>query len=580
MVSRSRWGRKAVFGVAAVAILALSFSATAAFAGAVTFKDAQFSGYSSGTVAHADLLQMGDSRLVNADEAFTGASVNTAGLPAITNELERVVSPANADKKSYGRGAGIDVGINQSPSLDGKILLAGKSESAAPPTTNLDTKDLLSGNIPANPLLYASLLRGQSRAQWDPDVCPTGDISFGRGSAADVQLLSTTGSNVGDTGLLDKPLVATDSSIEDQGRTVASSYSHEFLGPQTNSSGAKIGAPGAFGLTSEVRMTIAPVTLLKGTPNEFTIEFLGEWVLSAVAGGIPGSAYIHYGPGAVNPQTPVLSLIRNGVVSRIITLQQILGNEGIDIPIPNVADIRVGEDPRALGNSDPNSTPQVAGDGTSASAALDVVKVTLLETGSTHAADIRIGHMEVKAQVPVNGIDCGIPVTKSANPPGVEVSQSFIVSIKIDNPFGCDLTAVRATDDITTRGDARFEVTGTSPTADTVPAGSNRASGMIIWNNIGSIPKGTSKTITTTIKAEGGGGEIDDVANVSAVLGGCEGQGEGNQMVGKSIKLRVPVVLKLKLPPTGVGTSTATFLVALTLISLAGVTIRQMRRTA
>src|SRR5437899_13069851 len=120
MVSRSRWGRKAVFVVAAVAILALSFSATAAFgAGAVPFKDAHFSGFATGTVVHADLLQTGGSRVVNADEAFTGSSVNSDGLSQIKNELLRVVTPAAAAKKSYGRGAGIDVGLGQDPSLDG-----------------------------------------------------------------------------------------------------------------------------------------------------------------------------------------------------------------------------------------------------------------------------------------------------------------------------------------------------------------------------------------------------------------------------------------------------------------------------
>ena len=119
------------------------------------------------------------------------------------------------------------------------------------------------------------------------------------------------------------------------------------------------------------------------------------------------------------------------------------------------------------------------------------MRVKLLEQDSTtHAADIRIGHMEVKTQVPAGGIDCGIPVTKSASPPGVTVNQSFVVTIKIDNPFGCDLTAVKVVDDITTRGDARFQVVDTNPNANTVPSGSNLDSGTIVWNNIGSIPKG------------------------------------------------------------------------------------------
>ena len=42
--------------------------------------------------------------------------------------------------------------------------------------------------------------------------------------------------------------------------------------------------------------------------------------------------------------------------------------------------------------------------GTSASAALDVVRVKVLDG---EALDLRFGHMEVAAQVPVGGIDCG-----------------------------------------------------------------------------------------------------------------------------------------------------------------------------
>jgi hypothetical protein len=585
MVSGSRWSRKAVFAVATVAILALSFSATAAFgAGAVPFKDAHFSGYATGTVLHADALQTSGTRLVDVEEAFTGSAVRSDGLtPRIKNEMDREVTPAAPGKKSQGRGSGVEVGlVNAPPDTEpNALILTSKSESLAPPSTNLDTQDITP--LPANPLVYASLLRGQSQALWAEDQCIVGrDISFGRGHAADVQLLSQTLSNVGDTPKLDQPLVATDSSINDPERAVASSYSHEFLDVQRNATGHPIGL--AFGLTSEARMTIAPITLFKGTPQEITLEFAGEWVLRAVAGGIPGSAFIHYGPGAVSPSTPILRLIQNGAVQDIVTLQDITGalgmDTGINITIPGLLELSIGENPRAIGGAFGTDPAIDKVNGTSAAAAVDVVRIKILNTdAATHVADIRLGHMEVKTQVPAGGIDCGIPVTKSASPRGVTVNQSFVVTIKIDNPFGCDLTGVKVVDAITTKGDAKFQVVGTNPTANTVPAGSNLDSGTIIWNNIGSIPKGGTKSVTATVKAQGGGGEIDDIANVSAVLGNCQGQGEGNQMVGKSIQLRVPVVLKLKLPPTGVGTSTATFLGALALISLAGVGIRQLRRT-
>jgi len=87
-------------------------------------------------------------------------------------------------------------------------------------------------------------------------------------------------------------------------------------------------------------------------------------------------------------------------------------------------------------------------------------------------------------------------------------------------------------------------------------------------------------TVKATFTAQGGGGIIKDIAHVSAVLGNCEGEGNGNQMVGNSLPLQVPVVLKLKLPPTGVGTSAATMVGALALLSMAVVSIRQLRRSS
>jgi len=205
MISRSRLGGKAVFVVATVAILALSFSVTAAFgAGAVPFKDAHFSGYASGTVVHADLLQAGGVRLANADEAFTGSAVNSDGLTKINNEVQRPVVPANAAKNSYGRGSAVEAGLASAPDAEEQLALTGKSQSIAPPSTNLDTQAI---TLPENPLVYASLLSGQSQALWADDQCIVGrDISFGRGHAADVQLVSTTAGNVPNSGgQLDQP---------------------------------------------------------------------------------------------------------------------------------------------------------------------------------------------------------------------------------------------------------------------------------------------------------------------------------------------------------------------------------------
>jgi hypothetical protein len=566
---------KAIVAVAAVAILALAIG-VAAPASAVPFNEADFNGYATGNLLFAKALTTGtgtadELMLANVTEGFTGAAVDSNGLKTINNEMNRLVVGANAAKKSAGRGSGVEFGIAKGPADDNDLELQ-KAAVQAPPDA-ADTQELL--GVPGSPLLYASVLRGAATANWSNSAtCVLGeDISNGLGYAADLQLVETGETN--ENGTLGAPLVATDAPSPE--RRVAQTFSHEFLDVQQNKAGQPIGLK--FGLSSEVRQTIAPITLFKGTPNQITIEVGGEWILRATAGGIPGSAHITHGVGEVGAQVPLLKILDadNSVLGQLNLHDiPIFPPEGLDVTIPGVISLVIGEDPRPIGNYDGSQAAPVAANGTSASAAADVVRIVALDGA---LADIRVGHAEVKAQVPVGGIDCGIPVTKSASPKGVTVDQNFVVTIKIDNPFGCDLNNVKVTDVITTQGDAKFKVVATNPSADTVPSGNNLDSGTIVWNDIGSIPKGGTKSVTTTIKAQGGGGIITDVANVKAVAGNCEGEGNGNNLVGNSRPLKVPVVLKLKLPPTGVGTSTATMLGALALLSLAGVAIRQLRRS-
>jgi hypothetical protein len=560
----SRSGR--IAAATLVAVLALAIAAIPASASHnQPFNRANFSGYATGQVLHTDAL----AEAGQVEEAWSGAAVNSNGLTAISNEMNRVVVPAQAAKKTYGRGSGLELGLGVDPATANQLQLQ-IAEAAAPPNSSVSTPTIELNQ--AAPLAYASVLTGEAEARWsNSSTCIIGqDLSAGRGFASDVQLLDSGESN--EDGTLEAPLVAADADPDDPDRSVAWSKSHEFLAVQQNAAGNPIGIPGRFGLASEVRMTIAPVTI----GDAVTLEFLGEWVLRVMAGGVPGSAHVHFGPGEASPQTPLVRIIQDNVPENIITLQDILGDEGLPtIEVPGVAEIRIGQPPHAIG--DQNAPPQIATNGTSASAAIDIVSVELADG---ELADLRFGHMEVRAQVPVGGIDCGIPVIKSASPRGVTVNQSFVVTINILNPFGCDLTAVKVTDTITTTGDAKFQVLNTNPQANVVPAGANRDSGVIIWNNIGTIPKGGSKNVTVTIRAQGGGGVIRDIANVSAVLGNCEGEGEGDNIVGNSLPLQVPVVLRVKLPPTGVGSSTAMILGALMLLSAAGVAVRQMRRHA
>lgn len=563
-------------GAAVVALAAFLPAARAQ----TPFDEAVFSGYSTGTVVHADALQSGSTRVVDAEEAFSGASVNSQGLgAAIENEMQRVVQPALSAKNSHGRGSGLEIGFGQAPNAENQIIEAGKAEAAAGPTDKdpvVATEEI--GPLPADPVAWASVLRGQARANWRTDgQCILGDdISRGLGYAADAQLVNSGDANA--DGSMKEPLVAADA--PDPERAVSQSLSRTLLVPQVNKQGQRVGLL-AFGLMSETRMTIAPVTLSKNTENEFTIEFLGEWVLQALAGGVPGTAFVHYGPGKVSPLTPILRVIRGGEITDILTFQQFFTNEGLVIDVPGVAEIAIGEDPRAIGGSATSNPTEVA-NGTEAAGAVDVVRLKLFEQkdGSTvtqRAADLRVGHMESRAKVPAGGISCPIPVRKVPNPPGVSVGQTFTTDITVSNPFGCDLTKVKVIDEIRTEAGARFKIEGTDPDADVVPTQGGLEEATIVWNDIGTIEKGKSKTVSVTIRAQAGG-LIIDIATANATLGNCEGEASalvGVGVSGVSNEVRVPVVLGERIVKTGVGTP---IIAAVSMLVLAGLGVLAMRR--
>src|SRR4051794_12638950 len=393
-----------VMAMAAIAVLIAPGAKAAVFGGAN-----QFSGYSTGTLVHADLLQFGSlgspvGRLVNADVGFSGAAADTTGLAnPVNNEMQNAVSPAAPNKNSYGRGSGLELGLGTSlpnnPDAN-QLILAGLAEASAPPTSSLVTKE--EGPIKGSPLIYASLLRGQAQAAFDQNACVTNptNVSFGLGYGANVELLNTGATNA--DGSMQKPVVATNIGNPTD-RAVGQSQSFMHLVPNGD---------GTFGLQSETHETVAPVTLFKGTANEIRIELLGEWILRSTATGKPGGASVTYAPaGNPTPTTPLITITPPGGAPQIILKTQDLFGPGKipqHIDIPTLASISVGEDPRAIGdNSATPAPPTVAANGTQASGAVDVVRIKLLVPDPTsHLADVRVGHMESSALVPVGGVTC------------------------------------------------------------------------------------------------------------------------------------------------------------------------------
>ena len=543
--------------------------------GEVLFRGGQgVKAMATGTIVHAHLLRAGSMHMVDGEIAFSGSTFNSGGLTSVFNELGRRVAGANATKTA----SALEVGLGVTPQVNNQLILAGKAEAASPQALGPVTKEI--GPVDLRPLAWANLLRGRAMADSSAACTLGSDIGNGVSYVADAQLLDAGGAassraagsptaplaktplapvnNVVNTvtqpvtGLLGKvtsqvqqaapvqvpsvtqparqthaaaatphegmtnPVVALDALGAP--RAVSQSLSRTTLVSQRSSDGRLLG--NNFGIMSEVRQTIAPVTLFSGTPYQITFEFLGEWVLQAVATGMPGGAYIHYGPGSVSPETPVIRIIRSGHANTLLKLQDLLGNKGFVLDIPGIAEIAIGEDPRAIGGN-ANSSPQIAPNGNSASAAVDVVRVKALPGAAGELADVRLGHMETSAQVPAGGVACPIPLAKGSSATSVNVGQTYRQTFTVTNPYDCTLKNVTIHDSVSTVNAARFTIIDTKRPASVATVGSELLNGLVKWNSVGDIPPGATRTTEATFKAQGGTGVINDRAVADGTLAGC-----------------------------------------------------------
>jgi hypothetical protein len=545
-------GRKQARGQAAKADLRVAAASTDIFKGLPATGHAA---YGTASVIHAHALQVGDTRLENTDVAFSGAAFASGPVSEIKNEMARIINPALAAGNAYARGSGLEVGLGIKESAPNQIVPGSIAEAKAPPSTGLISEQVPNVSVP--PLVSADLLRGQAQAKAN-SACTTGtDLSYGLGYAANLGLVNST--------------VRSAAATPD--RAVSQSRSHTFLVPQE-------GAPSPirkFGLASETRQTIAPVTLFAGTGNEITLEFAGEWVLRTVADGKVGKVF--YGPGDVTPDTPLLRILRPGEENRILSTQDVFGAAGLTIDVSPLLKVSIGAPPRMIGGAD-NSKPVETG--TFAAAAVDVVRVTLLDvSGSLTAADVRIGHMENATAVPEGGIECGIQMSKNTDKPKVGRGETFTWTINVTNPNDCVLTELMVLDTITADPGITWTVDSATPTA------SKMSSGNVTWNDIGPLKPGQSKDlkITLTVGSDSGGGLFHDLAKASGVCGPAEGTAGAEAAVRvpleASVSLDLPevnaalgVLLPRELPRTG---GLFTLLPALALTGL-GLMLRAARR--
>jgi len=518
------------------------------------------------TVAHVGAATA--SAVVDADADGVGA--------AKISEVNRTLQPAQDNKLTYARGIGLEAGAGVTPDTEDQLQLAGLAEQVAPPDNDSPTIEEIAGEL--SPLAYASLVRGEALANSQdsgliPEFCVVGDdLSRGVGFAEDVEAIDANPDD--DTEGLDSPLVALDDS--NTPKNGVESIARTRLIPT--------GTPNNFGLMSEVRQTLAPVTLLQEerglddagaplAPRLLTLQVAGEWWLRAIATGQPGGAQVQYGStiGDVdeNNVTDVISLVDESGTDLleglpVDTLEEIFGEGGLQIPGDPLINLSIGEDPRALAAPnefpDPDSSPELAANGTKAVGARDVVRLRLLGIdGENVVLDLRIGHQEVGAEVPVGGVNCPIPVTKTADPRSINIGTSgntSKISITVHNVFDCDLEGVVLTDRIRQHeADPDFKLISGEPTPNSpsLPTG-NLTTADVVWE-LGDIPQGEQRTVTLDLQSATKGGIIRDIAEATGTLANCAGQDvAGLAIAGLTLSgLSNPVDIAIPLAVTGVG---------------------------
>lgn len=513
--------RRAKALLATAALFAFAFPFTSADA-QVPVEDAEFSASATGTIVHATLLEgvrpdTGEvARLVDTEVSFSAAATDTSGVSAFQNEMSSFVVPEGVSAQSYAAGEALDLAIGEPTEAESQIQdLAPKAEAQT--GDDFVKRSLGDRVLDADPLLYGDALEATAGAFDAPAECVIGeDLARGTSHIVDVEALDLTDTDAGGESL-EAPILALNS--PDNGRAVSESMSHTRLVPNGDN---------AFGIIGEARETIAPVTLFTGSENQTTIEIAGEWVLRATDLG-DGDAAVHFGPGEVSPNTPLLRIIDAvGEVTDRVTVEQITGGEPIEIPIEDedsgsvLLNVTIGEQPREIADN---------------TWAVDVVRINVLEVPDpgVKVGEIRVGHMEVSATAPDGGITCPLDVSKSADPGSVTAGEGFKTVITVDNPYDAPLENVAIVDSISvTEGNPSYSVESTDPAADS--ASKNKAT----WTGLGPIAPGESLSVTVNFATESApdceDAVISDDAAVTADISSdtAEGGSDAVQLTGQA----------------------------------------------
>src|SRR5688572_20066999 len=303
--------------------------------------DVGFAGYGTGTVFYSDAHLAGRDRRTDVEAGFSSASFSSGAATERRNELDRRVAPRLAAGEGFGRGSALDVGFNQEAGSVTDLLpkFNDEAEAKAPPSEKPVT--VAHNDVNLEPIIDAQALKANASARAVPNGCVLGsDLAFGLGGLVNASLV-----RAGEDA--DQGLISTRGPKPPRG--MSESVSRTRLVPVPG------GEPGLFGLLAEARLTIAPITVLEGK-QRMTIEVAGEWVLQAWTDGTTG--HVVFGPD-VEPgdDRPVLRILdaENRPVDQV-TLQEYVGSHGLVVEVPGLAEIILGEDPRAIG-ADHTSVP-------------------------------------------------------------------------------------------------------------------------------------------------------------------------------------------------------------------------------
>jgi hypothetical protein len=163
-------------------------------------------------------------------------------------------------------------------------------------------------------------------------------------------------------------------------------------------------------------------------------------------------------------------------------------------------------------------------------------------------ADLRLGHFEMKLNVPDGGVNCEIPVAKTSSVPVAAPGEPMTFNVKVPSdtnavkPFPCDLTHVTINDVLSVEkaNDPAHPpkmnlVSGTGPKGEVGTVSADHQS--IVFNNTGPWKPGAPPlvyTIQAVVASDSGAGIMKDEATAHATAAGCSGK---NSILGSVIGL-------------------------------------------